>query len=164
MTTAVTAEAKDPPPHADGGLPHLIAELLLASPLVARDDPDFHRRHIAWEFESGQWVMLADDRDRLLGWLSWYRVRDATLTLLRELDIAALERIGRAEEALTAGPHLYFATALVAPWAPAGTFLRLCQLAAARNQDAETVSWHRRTTDGQSHFYMQAANHSEIGL
>lgn len=154
------------PPVESGGdrLLAIITGLFLAGPAVAHDDADFHRAHIAWEFRSGQWVMLTDDRDRLLGWLSWYRVDDATLAALRELDLAALETRGPSERVLTGGPHLYLATVAVVPGAPADAFNLLCRMAARQNPSVESVSWHHRYPDGRSRFVQQSGDHRQIGV
>lgn len=164
MTAALRVEAA--PPSQEGGdrLLDLITGLFLLGPAVAHDDADFHRRHIAWEWKSGQWVMLTDERDRLLGWLSWYCVQAEALALLRELNLDALEQLGDADLALTVGPHLYFATLLVAPWAPSDTLMRLIRLACARNPDVASISWHDRGPGGRSRFMHRPANHQEIGL
>lgn len=151
----MTAAALTPTPPAQTGGDRLLAiitGLLLSGPLVAHDDADFHRAHIAWEFHSGQWVMLTDDRDRLLGWMSWYRVDEAVLALLREQDFAAVFEAAPAEQALMQGPHLYIATAAIFPEAPPDTFARLCRMAARMNLEAISVSWHHRYADGRSRF------------
>lgn len=163
MTAVALAPA---PPALSGGdrLLAIITGLLLSGPLVAHDDADFHRAHIAWEFRSGQWVMLTDDNDALLGWLSWYRVDDYALALLREDAMAALFEYAPAEQALTQGPHLYIATVAIVPGAPADTFTRLCQMAARLNPDTASVSWHHRTADGRSRFVQESGDHRQNGI
>lgn len=142
----------------------IITGLLLSGPLVAHDDEDFHRAHIAWEFHSGQWVMLTDDDNRLLGWLSWYRADDAPLAAIRERDFDALAAFGPPEKTLTAGRHLYIATVAIVPDAPGDAFLQLCQMAARLNPEVETVSWHHRRLGGHWHFIQRPADHRQIGV
>ena len=129
--------------------------LSVAGPLVAHDDEAFHRAHIAWEYRSGQWVLLADERDRMLGWMSWYRVDDAIRDALRALDMAALATLGAPDSVLTAGRHVYFASLVVVPGAPDDVFIKLCQMATDLNLDAESVSWHHRYPDGRSRFVLR---------
>ncbi len=165
MTGALRAEeAALPGESGSDRLLAIITGLLLAGPLVAHDDADFHRAHIAWEFRSGQWAMLTDDGNRLLGWLSWYRVDDYTLALLRTEDLTALFDYAPAEQALTQGPHLYIATVAIVPGAPADTFNRLCRMAATLNPDTASVSWHHRTADGRSRFVQQSGDHRQNGI
>lgn len=163
MTATALAPA---PPALSGGdrLLAIITGLFLSGRLVAHDDADFHRAHIAWEFCSGQWAMLTDDRDRLMGWLSWYRVDDAALAALRDLDIAGLIALGRPEETLTTGRHLYIATVAIVPGAPADAFNRLCRMAARLNPEVETVSWHHRYPDGHARFVQQSGDHRQNGV
>lgn len=129
----------------------LITALFLAGPVVRHDDANWHRARIRWEWNSGQWVMEAEG-DKLLGWMSYYRVSKEILDRLRPMDLSGIESFGRADQDLTTGPHLYFATALVLPWAPAGTFVRLARLIRGHNPDADTVSWHHRKKDGTARF------------
>lgn len=147
------------PPELSGGdrLLAIITGLFLSGRLVADDDENFHRARIAWEWRSGQWVMLADARNRLLGWMSWYRVDAAALAAIREQDRAALVALGPAEETLTAGRHLHCATVAVVPGAPADAFIRLCQMGARLNAEAETVSWHRHSRRGGPRFVLRGA-------
>lgn len=156
MMAAALAPA---PPALTGGdrLLAIITGLFLSGRLVANDDADFHRAHIAWEFRSGQWVMLTDARDRLMGWMSWYRVDDAALAALRELDLAALLTMGPPEQALTMGRHLYIATVAIVPGAPADAFIRLCKLVQQQNAEAESVSWHHHRAAGKSRFIQRTA-------
>jgi hypothetical protein len=116
------------------------------------DDRDVHRARFAWEFASGQWVMVTSAADVLWGWASWYRTDDAGLRLLRDLDSYRIV----SEEipiCLWEGPHVYVATALVAPWAPRATYRRLYELVKAHNRDALDISGHMQKRDGRTVFH-----------
>lgn len=133
----------------------IVALFLRAGTVPAEhDDHEFHRARIAWEYDSGQWVMLAGMDNRLWGWMSWYRCSPETLERIEQLDTEAIfddvEHAALAD--LTAGPCLYIATVLVAPWAPEGTMTQLSRLVRSRNLDCEYATWHHRYADGRSRF------------
>lgn len=129
----------------------ITALFLRPGSVPAQDDAEWHRRRIAWEWQSNQWVMEVDRAGRLWGWLAYYRVSGALLDALSTLQLDAL-RGGNPWEQLTGGEHLYLSTAMVAPWAPADTLTHLARCARERNRDAVTASWHHRYPDGRSRF------------
>ena len=114
----------------------------------AREEMDSaHRARIRFEWVSGQWVLLAPD-NKFHGWMSWYRCTDAILVLLRAGRIAAL--VARANpDDLTRGPHLYIATAVVAPRAPPGTYRALFRLVCNANPDARVIVAQLHKRDGR---------------
>jgi len=121
----------------------VIAALFLRPGTVPaeHDDHDFHRVRIVWEWESGQWVMLAGLDNRLWGWMSWYRCSPETLERIEQLDTDSFwgDVENTALVDLTAGPCLYISTVLVAPWAPPDTMTKLSRLVQDKNRDAEFV-------------------------
>lgn len=74
------------------------------------------------EWASGQWTLLTDDHDRFLGWLSYYRVDEVSLSLIKE---HGFEGCIRRQCLLTPGEHLYLANVVVSQTAPACTFRAL---------------------------------------
>lgn len=113
------------------------------------DGPGLHRPRIACEWDTGQWVMLTAKEGPLWGWMSWYRVSDAALALLRagEEDRIVRERIMLD---VLHGPHCYISTAVVAPWAPEGTYRRLYELVCEANRDAQSICWRLVDRHGRS--------------
>jgi hypothetical protein len=108
-----------------------------------------HRARLAWEWASDQWVLLASKSDSFWGWMSWHRVSDEVLALLKREDYAAIIARGDPWADLTQGPHVYISTAVVAPWAPPGTYWRLGELVCEQNADAKSICAHLRKRDGR---------------
>ena len=127
-----------------------IADLFLrpGSPPAAEGMDAAHRARIRFEWTSGQWVLLASKSDQFWGWMSWYRCTDEVLDLLKREDCHALIARGNPGD-LTQGPHVYIATAVVAPWAPRESCWRLGELVCEANPDATAVSAHLRKRDGR---------------
>jgi hypothetical protein len=95
-----------------------------------------------------------------LAWASWYRVDDNALALLRDVPHDDIVRNHHLFDP-SRGRHVYIATAIVAPWAPKNTYLRLYPLITAANPGAISiashlvkrdgrVSWHQRFTRDES--------------
>lgn len=134
----------------------IITGLFLSARLaMTAEEEAFHRARLRWEWRSRQWVMLTDDHDCMLGWMSWWRVTDAVLATLRTHDLPTLTSHAPAEQALTSGPHLHIATVVIVPGAPPDVFKRLCQMATSFNMDAESVSWHRYPLFGRPRFVLR---------
>jgi hypothetical protein len=106
-----------------------------------------HAAHIRWELDSGQWVMLTSPDKKLWGWMSWYRMDEATLKVFETGEIEDRIREQLPME-LQQGEHLYIATTVVAPWAPDGTYRRLFDLVQIANSGAKTISAHLRKRNG----------------
>jgi len=132
-------------------LPDIIADLFLregAGYASYREHAELHRLKIRWEWASGQWVMMVGPDNRLWGWASWYRVTDEILARIEAEEIEDLVRGGDPRRDLMNGPHVYGATAVVAPWAPLYTYRRLCRLVEAANPDAQEIAAYRRRRNG----------------
>lgn len=115
--------------------------------LPRRGDDAINRARIAGEWATGQWVLVTGEDGRLWGWMSWYRVSDDVLALLRDHRAREVIERDRPEELLD-GPHCYVATAVVAPWAPRKTYRSLYRLTCAANADAQFVCGHMVKRDG----------------
>ncbi len=127
-----------------------IADLFLRPGYLPHRASDaVNRARIAGEWATGQWVLVTGEDGRLWGWMSWYRVSDETLALIRQNSLSALLERGHPEELLD-GPHCYIATAVVAPWAPSNTYRRLYALVRAANADAKTICAHLSKRQGQT--------------
>ena len=116
------------------------------------DDQEIHRARIAAEMESGQWVMLTDEADQLLGWMAWYRVDDEAFDTLQEQvleDWIREDRMTRIDH----GPNLVIADAVVAPWAPKWTYKSLYNLVRSKNTDAVRVGARLVNRRGVSRFH-----------
>lgn len=131
---------------------HPIVDTLTA--LMCREGSPFAgqeeaiRVRLEWEWKSGQWVMVTDKNDRLLAWASWYLVDDEALALLRDVPHDEIVRELRVFDPAH-GEHVYIATAIVAPWAPKNTYLRLYPLITQKNPDALSVATHLVRRDGR---------------
>ncbi|PKM43257.1 MAG: hypothetical protein CVV05_15535 [Gammaproteobacteria bacterium HGW-Gammaproteobacteria-1] len=116
------------------------------SPFVGQEEAI--RVRLDWEWQSGRWVMVADQKDRLLAWASWYRVNAAALAMLRDVPHDEIVRELKVFDPAH-GEHVYIATAIVAPWAPKNTYLRLYPLITAANPDAISIASHLVKRDGR---------------
>lgn len=136
----------------ESALPDLIARLFLreGGAAAAERMDAAHRARIAWEWASGQWVLVAGPDDRLWGFMSWYRCTPEVLDLLRAGDLPALISRGEPVRDLAAGPCVYVATTVVAPWAPPGTYRALFRQVCARNADATCIGAHLNKRDGRA--------------
>lgn len=103
---------------------------------------------IQWELESGQWVMLtAKSSNQLYGWMSYYLVDNETLELLRTGEIEEYVARGIPVDLLH-GQHIYIATTITTPIAPAGTYRRLFELIQTKESSAKTISAHLNKRSG----------------
>lgn len=126
-----------------------IADLFLRPGYLPRRMSDaVNRARIAGEWQLGQWVLMAGPDEALWGWMSWYRVSAEVLALIKAADAEALLARGDPRE-LTRGEYCYIATAVVAPWAPRGTYRRLYQAVRAANPDARRICGHFIKRDGR---------------
>lgn len=149
--------------------PHPLIDSLLA--LYFREgypfteaDRDIERMRLAFEWTSGQWVMLTDKAtDRLWGWASWWRVSQELLDKIRAGDIEEHVRTGNPAE-LLAGPCAYIATTIVAPYAPPGTYRRLFDLVADANSDAVTLAAHIKNRRGVTHWVERDYHEGKVCL
>lgn len=107
------------------------------------------RIRLEWEWTSRRWVMVTDDKNHLMAWASWYCVDDEALALLRDIPHDVIVRDRKMFDPNN-GRHIYIATAIVAPWAPKKTYMRLYPLVLAANPDAISVACHMVKRDGRA--------------
>lgn len=100
------------------------------------NDQRLERIRINWEWDSGQWVLIASKRDVLWAWQSWYRMTPERLQASKTEARAAFIHGHSARQDLTHGPEALIATTVIAPWAPRGTYRRLFELTCQANADA----------------------------
>lgn len=131
----------------------LVALFCAPGSAYADDDPAMHRPRLAFEWGTGQWVVMSHGA-RLLGWASWYRCDDETLAALRrgEQDDWVRER---RFPVLTAGPHCYIATIVVRPGAPRLVYRTLIDLVGDVNADAQSLSGHLVRHDGRERYVLR---------
>ena len=77
---------------------------------------------VAREWQLGQWLMITDRDNHLLGWLSYYCLDWDSIERIREHGFHGCIR---QRLPLNGGDHLYLANVVVAPDAPANTFSQL---------------------------------------
>lgn len=126
----------------------LVALFLREGYLPQREGEAINRARIAGEWAMGQWVLLTGKDDRLWGWMSWYRVERDVYELFKRDDVHAILARGDVRD-LMRGPYVYIATAVVAPWAPRGTYRQLYRMVREANADAELVCGHMVKRDGR---------------
>lgn len=114
-----------------------------------KDDPELHRAHIKWEWQSGQWVMVTGKKNKLLGWSSYYLVDNKTLALFNEIG---LEQCIKDDQPinLVSGEHIYIASAIIMPYAPNNVFRKLYNALKKANPKAKSITAHRRARNGKA--------------
>ena len=97
---------------------------------------------VRYEWDSQRWEITVDHKTRRInGWISWYRLDDASLEVVKQHGI-----IGCFEQdiPLQAGDNLYFCNAVVREGAPVGTLRFLVSMAKSANPHTKTISMHLR--------------------
>lgn len=102
---------------------------------------------VRYEWESQRWEMIVDPKTQQVnGWISWYRLDDASLKLVEHYGIVGCFEW---DIPLQPGNNLYFSNAVVRDDAPVGTLWLLYSMAKVANPDIKTISAHYRNRMGK---------------